>query len=173
MRPRPPWCATRTTGSATSVGTKAGERYVETETRLESALFLVGGVFWDESVDYPLPLGGVNYLDLDFKDTGTQIDVFFAGAFSAAGISDPQLFGSRWNGGANLNGLFFKARDELYREGVVVPEEESGDAPRRRIVFVGRPLATFLNIDLTYGLRPRTSAARRHGRATSCSPRTL
>jgi hypothetical protein len=131
---------------------ETGERYVETEFDSDR-LFLVGGVFWDESVDYPLPLAGVNYLDLDFKGTGAQVDVFFAGAFLAAGIADPQLFGSRWNGGVNLNGLFFKARDELFREGVVVPEEDVKRRTASADVFVGRPLARFLNFELTYGLR--------------------
>ena len=131
---------------------ESGERYVETEFDSDR-LFLVGGVFWDESVDYPLPLAGVNYLDLDLKGTGAQVDVFFAGAFLAAGIADPQLFGSRWNGGVNLNGLFFKARDELFREGVVVPEEDVKRRTASADVFVGRPLARFLNFELTYGLR--------------------
>ncbi len=131
---------------------ETGERVVETEFTSDR-LFLVGGVFWDESVDYPLPLAGVNYLDLDFKDTGAQIDVFFAGPFLAAGIADPQLFGSRWNGGVNLNGLFFKARDELFRKGAVVPEEDVRRRTASADVFVGRPLARFLNFELTYGLR--------------------
>jgi hypothetical protein len=131
---------------------ETGERIVETDFDSDR-LFLVGGVFWDESVDYPLPLAGVNYLELDFKDTGAQIDVFFAGAFLAAGIADPQLFGSRWNGGVNVNGLFFKARDELFREGVVVPEEDVKRRTASADVFVGRPLARFLNFELTYGLR--------------------
>jgi len=131
---------------------ETGERFVETEFDSDR-LFIVGGVFWDESVDYPLPLAGVNYLDLDFKGTGAQIDVFFAGAFLAAGIADPQLFGSRWNGGANLNGLFFKAKDELFRDGVVVPEEDVKRRTASADVFVGRPLARFINFELTYGLR--------------------
>jgi hypothetical protein len=128
---------------------ETGERYVETEFDSDR-LFLLGGVFWDESVDYPLPLAGVNYLDLDFKNTGAQVDVFFAGAFLAAGIADPQLFGSRWNGGANLNGLFFKAGDELYRDGVVEPEEEIRRRTASADIFVGRPLAKFLSFELTY-----------------------
>ena len=129
----------------------SGERYVESELD-SNRLFVLGGVFWDESVDYPLPLAGVNYLDLDFKDTGAQVDVFFAGAFLAAGIADPQLFGSRWNGGANVNGLFFKAGDELYRDGEIVPEEEIRRRSASADVFVGRPLARFLSFELTYGL---------------------
>ncbi len=131
---------------------KNGERFVETELDSDR-LFLVGGVLWDESLDYPLPLAGINYLNLDLKDTGAQVDVFFAGAFLAGGIADPQLFGSRFNGGINVNGLFVKGTDELYRQGEVVPEE----AVRRRAasvgLFVGRALAKFLSFELTYRLR--------------------
>ncbi len=129
-----------------------GQRYVE--TKIDSTrLFLLGGVFWDESVDYPLPLAGVNYLDLDIKGTGAQFDVFFAGAFLNAGYSDPSLFGSRFNGGANLNGLFFKATDELYRDGEVVPEEDVKSRGGSASIFIGRPLARFLSFELTYRLR--------------------
>ncbi len=131
---------------------KDGQRYVE--TKIDSTrLFLVGGVFWDESVDYPLPLAGVSYLDLDVKDTGAQFAVFFAGALLNAGYSDPNLFGSRFNGGANLDGLFFKAKDELYRDGEVVPGEDVKSRNASGDIFVGRPLAKFLSAELTYRLR--------------------
>jgi hypothetical protein len=95
----------------------------------------------------------VNYLDLDIKGTGAQFDVFFAGAFLNAGYSDPSLFGSRFNGGANLNGLFFKATDELYRDGEVVPEEDVKSRGGSASIFIGRPLARFLSFELTYRLR--------------------
>ena len=131
---------------------KDGQRYVE--TKIDSTrLFLVGGVFWDESVDYPLPLAGVSYLDLDVKDTGAQFAVFFAGALLNAGYSDPNLFGSRFNGGANLDGLFFKAKDELFRDGEVVPGEDVKSRNASGDIFVGRPLAKFLSAELTYRLR--------------------
>jgi hypothetical protein len=131
---------------------KDGERVVETEFD-SSRLFLVGGVFWDESVDYPLPAIGINYLDFDFKNTGAQVNAFFAGAFLAANIADPDFLGSRWNAGASLNGLFFKGRDELYRDGEVVPEE---DVKRRGGTFglsLGRPLAKFLSLEMDYRAR--------------------
>lgn len=130
----------------------SGQRVVD-EERDTNRLFLLGGVFWDESVDYPLPLAGANYLDFDFKDTGSQLNVFFAGALLNVAMSDPSLFGSRWNAGASLLGIFFKRTDELYRDGVVVPEEEVRSRTSSGSFFVGRPLATFLKLDLTYRLR--------------------
>ena len=41
---------------------------------------MVGGVFYDDSRSYPLPLAGINYLSFDFKGTGKQLNVFFGGA---------------------------------------------------------------------------------------------
>ena len=128
---------------------KEGTRVVE-EDFDSSRLFLVGGVFWDASVDYPLPLAGVNYLELDFKDTGAQTNVFFAGAFLSANIADPDFFGSRWNAGANFNGVFFKGKDELYRDGAVVPDEEIKQRSGTFNLFVGRPLAKFVSLELKY-----------------------
>jgi hypothetical protein len=131
---------------------KSGERVVETEFD-SSRLFLVGGVFWDESVDYPIPAIGVNYLDFDFKNTGAQINAFFAGAFLSANIADPDFLGSRWNAGANLNGLFFKGRDELYRDGSVVPEEDVKRRTGNLGFSLGRPLGKFFSLEMDYRAR--------------------
>jgi len=74
--------------------TEDGERVVQEELD-SSRFFLLGGVFWDESLDYPLPLLGANYLDLDFLDTGSQLNVLFAGAYLNVNLSNPSFFGSR------------------------------------------------------------------------------
>ena len=129
-----------------------GERVVETEFD-SSRFFLAGGVLWDESLDYPIPALGVDYIDLDFKDTGAQLNLLFAGVYTAANISDPDLFGSRWNAGASLNGLFIKANDELYRDGEVVPEETIRRRTGSANVFAGRPLGSFFSLELAYRLR--------------------
>ncbi len=132
--------------------TKTGERVVE-EDFDSDRLFLVGGVFWDESVDFPIPAIGVNYLDLDFKNTGAQLNVFFAGLFVSANIADPDFLGTRWNAGANFSGRFFKANDELYRDGEVVPEETLEQRAGNFNLFAGRPLGEFLALDLAYRAR--------------------
>jgi hypothetical protein len=128
-----------------------GQRVVETEQDT-SRLFAVGGVFWDESVDFPLPLAGVDYLDLDFRDTGSQINLFFAGVYLNAIYSDPSLFDSRWNANATLSGFFIKRGDELYRDGNEVPEEEVESSFVAGEVSIGRPLGSFLTMDLSYRL---------------------
>ena len=94
----------------------------------------------------------MNYLDLDFKDWGAQLNVFFAGAYLNAALSDPELFGSRWNAGVNGEGLFFKTTDELYRDGVVVDAEAVKSRGSSVSVFAGHPLGSFLKLDLRYRL---------------------
>lgn len=130
----------------------SGQRVVDNELDT-NRLLLVGGVFWDESLDYPLPLAGVNYLDLDYKDTGRQLNILFAGAYLNASLSDPDVFGSKWNAGINLSSFFIKRGDELYRDGAEVPEEEIESRDHAAAFYLGRPLTPFLKLDLTYRVR--------------------
>ncbi|MEE8523615.1 MAG: hypothetical protein V3T72_06755, partial [Thermoanaerobaculia bacterium] len=128
-----------------------GNRYVEEKLDTDR-LFLVGGVFWDESLDFPIPLVGINYLALDFKGTGNQVNVFFAGALLTANIAEPRLFGSRWDAGANVFGFFVPRGDELFRGDREVPEEEIESSAASASVFIGRPLGSFVKLDFTYRL---------------------
>ncbi len=129
-----------------------GDRFVEAKLDTDR-LFVLGGVLWDDSVDFPIPLAGVNYLDLDFGNRGSQLNVFFAGALLNASYADPRLLGSRWNGGATVGGRFFEATDRLYRDGEDVPTEDVASRTASASVYAGRPLAEFLTLDLVYRLR--------------------
>jgi hypothetical protein len=84
---------------------------------------------------------------------GSQFNLFFAGALLNGSYANPRLFGSRWNAGASVNGVFFQGTDKLFRDGAEVPEE----AVKRRAsairAYVSRPFAEFFNLDLVYRLR--------------------
>ncbi|MCP4896385.1 MAG: hypothetical protein GY906_05365 [bacterium] len=129
-----------------------GQRIVESEIDT-SRIFLVGGVFWDESVDFPIPLAGANYLDLNFKDTGHQLNFLFAGAYLNGAYSNPDLYGSKWNLGTNVSAFFIKRKDQLYREGAIVDDEEVKSRNAAAAVYLGRPIGPFLKFDLTYRIR--------------------
>ncbi len=126
-----------------------GQRVVQEEAD-SSRYFIAAGVFWDESVDFPLPLAGINYLDLDWKDRGDQLNVFFAGPLLTVNYADPRLFDSRWDAGFNVFGLLIKTGDELYRQGREVPEEEIESLNGSIAAFLGRPLGNFTKLDFTY-----------------------
>ncbi len=128
-----------------------GSRVVKDDTDFDS-LFLVGGVFWDESADYPLPIAGVNYFSRDFKDSGKQVDVFFAGIFVNANLAEPHLFDSKWDVGARLFGFFIPTDEVLYRDGVEIDDEAVSSRSSRLGLFLGRPLGSFTKLSLTYGL---------------------
>ena len=129
---------------------ETGERVVK-EGFDTKKLFLVGGIFYDDSQDYPLPLAGINYLDLDFRGKGGQVNVFFAGAFLAANLAEPRLFGSKWDLGANVNGFFIGLGDETFRNGREIPEEEVERNNLGASVFVGRQIGNYTKLDFTLG----------------------
>ncbi|PWB73127.1 MAG: hypothetical protein C3F15_10165, partial [Holophagae bacterium] len=37
--------------------------------------FALGGVYWDETQDYPVPLVGIDFFSSDFQDTGAQVNL--------------------------------------------------------------------------------------------------
>jgi hypothetical protein len=128
---------------------ESGERVVEEEIDTDR-LFVVGGVFWDESLDFPVPLAGVNYLALDWRDTGNQLNLFAAGPLLTANFAEPRLLGSKWDAGVNLFGFFLDRTDEIFREGEEVPAEEIDGRNASASFFLGHPLGSFAKLDLTY-----------------------
>ena len=143
---------------------ESGERVVQEEFDT-TRLFLAGGVFYDEGQDFPIPLAGVNYLDLDFRDKGGQLNVLFAGPFLTANVAQPRLMGSKWDLGANVNGIFINLGDELYRDGREVPLEEIERRQSTVSLFLGRQVGNYGKLDLTAGLSSVS-----YGRADDTDP---
>jgi hypothetical protein len=127
------------------------ERVVE-EKFDPARLFLLGGVFYDESFDYPLPLVGVDYFNLDFKETGSQVNVFFAGVILNANWSDPEFFGSRFDAGADLFLIAIPSTDTLFRDNQEVLEEDVESRPAEVDFTLGHRLGSFAKVNLTYRL---------------------
>ncbi len=145
--------------------TEQGLRYLEkdedgrrvVQEKLDAdRLFAAFGAFYDDSVDFPIPLAGINYLSLDFRGTGNQVNVLFAGALLTANWANPRLGSSRWDAGANLFGFFIPTSDEVYRAGTEVPEEEVEGTNARVALFLGRSFGQYTKLDLTYAANHRT-----------------
>jgi hypothetical protein len=113
-------------------------------------LFLAGGVFYDDALDFPLPLGGVNYFDFNFRNTGKQVNVFFAGALLTANVAEPRLFGSKFDLGTQLFALAVPFADTLYRGGEEVTAEEVNVRTGSLGLKLGRPLGNFVKVGLDY-----------------------
>ena len=117
-----------------------------------SKLFLLGGVFYDDALDFPLPLAGVNYFSFDVKGTGNQANVFFGGALLQANVAQPKIFGSRFDAGADAFVLAIATGDTLYRGDEKVEAETVNTMPAHVAFNVGRPLGSFFRLGAKYQL---------------------
>lgn len=131
---------------------ETGERVVQEEQDL-TRVFLGGGVFFDDSLDFPLPLGGINYFSFDWRGTGAQVNAFFAGALLTLDYADPDLFGSRWDGGVDFFALGVQTSDELFRDNREVKAEEIEQRTGNVEFTLGRPIGQFFKFSLDYGLQ--------------------
>lgn len=113
-------------------------------------LFLAGGVFYDDALDFPLPLGGVNYFDFDFRGTGKQVNLFFAGALLTLNAAEPRLFGSRFDLGADLFVLAVPFADNVFRDDEEIFAEEVEQRTGSFGLKLGRPLGNFVKLGLEY-----------------------
>jgi len=115
--------------------------------------FALGGVYWDEGQDYPVPLVGVDFFSSDLAGTGTQANLLFAGVLVNGNWAEPSLAGSRWDVGARVFGFFLGRKEELYRAGELAPEETVESREGRLALFLGRPIGSFFKFELSYGLQ--------------------
>jgi hypothetical protein len=128
-----------------------GDRVVQEKTT-HMNLFALGGVFYNESLPYPVPLIGVNYFDYDVGGRGLQANVFFAGALALGNLSDPDILGSRLDGSVNLALVAFPSGDRLTREdprdGEVeeIEEEEVNVKTQSLTAGIGLPFGKFFKL---------------------------
>ena len=124
-----------------------GRRLVE-ETISKKSTFGIAGAFYDDALDTPIPLLGIQHFNFDLWSKGKQFSVFFGGALLTANYTDPSLAGSRFDLGADLFAVAFPFGDVSYRDGEEVPEEKIQRLPAIAQVNVGRPLGPYLKTSL-------------------------
>ncbi len=133
-----------------AVDSETGERAVKEDDK--TRMFILGGAFYDEAQDGPLPLGGVNWLAFDWRGTGMQADLFIAGPLILADVANPSLFGSRWDAGVDVFALAFAGQDTLYRDGQEAPRENVERLRPNMDFSLGRPLGSYTKLDFRYEL---------------------
>jgi hypothetical protein len=128
---------------------ESGERRIK-EGFDTSKWFALGGVFWDDALDYPLPLAGVNYFSFDFRGTGKQLNAFFGGALLTVSWADPRLFGSRFDAGADVFAIAVPFADNLFVGDEEIEEQEVEVLPASLDLKLGSALGAFTKVNLTY-----------------------
>jgi len=106
---------------------KDGLRVVD-DRLTTSAKALLLGVNVDPSYDYPLPLGGLNYLDFQFLGPDSQLAVLFAGVLALVDVQRPHLIGDKVDGNANLFAIAVPSSDRTY--------DESGERSGERVYTI-------------------------------------
>jgi hypothetical protein len=103
--------------------TERGVRYLErtpdggrrvSEDSKRGKLFGLAGLFYDGSYDYPLPLLGVYWVDLDASARHDQFQILFGGILLAASWNQPRLFGSPVDVGVDVFGIALRGTDALF-----------------------------------------------------------
>jgi hypothetical protein len=130
---------------------EGSEQRVVKEGYDTSKLFMLGGVFYDDALDFPLPLAGVNYFSFDVKGTGRQGNVFFGGALLQANIAQPKVRGSRFDVGADAFALAIGLDDTVWRDDREVTSETVKVHPANFELHLGRPIGSFFRLGATYG----------------------
>jgi hypothetical protein len=133
--------------------TEDGRRVVKEEGD-STQLFGVAGLLKDEGTNDGdlIPLAGVNYTDIDFGGDRRLLNVFFAGVFANASLSQPSLFGSRVDLGVTLNALALPGTDRVFEvepEGGDISEIEEQRIERLAqslVVNFGYPLGSFFKL---------------------------
>jgi hypothetical protein len=134
--------------------TREGTRVVK-EKVTSRTLFLGGGAFKDASQDNVVPLAAVNYFDYDLADRNLQLNVFFAGVFTFANLSKPDLFGGRMDMTLDLGLAAIRFNDQLYVGEDELVEERLETRPQRLALRLGLPLGDFVKLNLIGGLNYR------------------
>ncbi len=126
------------------------EGRVEQEGFDSKKLFLVGGVFYDDALDFPLPLAGLNYFSFGQEPGDNQFNVFFAGALLTVDYAEPSLFGSKWDAGFDLFAVALPFDDSQYRDGKEIQREEVDSLSGNFSLLLGRPIGQFFKVNLEY-----------------------
>jgi hypothetical protein len=87
-----------------------GERVVEPVGK-KRVMAVLGGLFYDASHGFPIPLAGVSWVDFDWHKTGLQLSAFFAGPIFIANLSRQVNKNFRWGVDLSLIALPFTYYD--------------------------------------------------------------
>jgi len=128
-----------------------GQRVVKEEVG-KRQLFGLAGAIYDASLKSPLPLAGINYFDYDFKKTGIQTNLFFAGVFAVLTATDPDVFKSGFDLGGDLYLSALTHEDKDFREGDEIHERSLARRDQAIAFRLGRQVGDFVKLRATYEL---------------------
>jgi hypothetical protein len=95
---------------------KQGDQRVVSDKVVTTARALAAGVTFDPSYEYPVPLLGIDYVNINFLGRGLQLSFMFAGVVDAINLQKPNIAGSKFDVSLDFLGVFVKADDLVFDE---------------------------------------------------------
>lgn len=131
---------------------KDGERELSQNTYLSKKAGLIG-VQFDPALDFPLPLAGFNYTNLNFLDRDLQANFFVAGAVNDFIVSDANYLDRGWDLTAELFLTPIHFGSTLYEANEKRDDLEVKSLRENFKITLGMPVASFLKLSVNYSLR--------------------
>ncbi len=94
---------------------KNGTRKLMMESKT-SRLAAAGGFYYDKSLDFPLPIVGVNYFNYNWRKTGTQINLLVGGAVNTLTVAKVNLL-PKFDGSLNAALFAIPFENRFYLHG--------------------------------------------------------
>jgi hypothetical protein len=91
---------------------KGGERVLQ-QTTEKRIISLVGGAMYEGTFDFPIPIAGISMADFDFRHTGAQLSIFFAGPLLASDLS--KQYGTKFRLAADLALSALPSDNRIYK----------------------------------------------------------
>jgi len=138
--------------------TPAGPRYLEptpdggrvVNERLNTDNFsLLGGVLYNQSLDFPIPLVGFNYFNRDIGGSGIQTNVLYGGVLLVATAGKPRLGGTPFELSADLYAQGFSGTDQPVRDGEQIEREGVDLTNQEFTLAVGLPFADYWKVKMS------------------------
>ncbi len=110
---------------------KEGNERVVQDLNQKRIKSILAGTMYDGNFAYPIPLFGLSMVDFDFRNSGSQLSVFFAGPFLAANLSRQYSKTARIGFDLALSALpsknrVFSGNREILNEAVSSYEQTTG-----------------------------------------------
>lgn len=138
--------------------TPQGQRYLERtpdggrvvkEKIDRDNLSLAGGILYNKSLDFPLPLAGFNYFNRDLGGRGIQTNVFFGGVLLIATAGKPKIWGSPLEANVDLYAQGFSSTNKPLRDGEEIEDQNVDLTSQGFSLGLGLPFADYWKAKLT------------------------
>ena len=93
---------------------KEGESRVVSDHLTTSTKALAFGVDVDPSLDYPLPIGGIDIIDFNFLNRNLQLALLYGGVIALGNVQRANLWGGRFDASVDFSAIAVKVNDDLF-----------------------------------------------------------